>query len=661
MKAKTKLKKYTKARKYDSGTQVLNPALDPTTQYQTNRGTNANVSMKDTEFNNAQQSMTNRGVQQQQLQDKTSSAKQDFANVGVQDQKNHAAIGAIGSAAFAVNPIVGGAIIAANTITSATDKDRMKRMQQTGNVNAGLGDAVVSGVLNPLGAGLNLLEGNSAKKEFLKQQQAQKQQTDINSQITKYGKIDDTVQSAQANKGLKKIKYKTGAKDVQLDNLINSHSKSYGEIEEQESPKIEKQELIEFKKLKKYESKYSFAKGVKKVDTRIIETQGKEPVFTPKDNEGKRDLIYYNPSDPTHEEGGVKAAVIPKSGKDRVRGMLNIPEGSAIVTSHQGMNKKALEAYKEGDDNKLERVINKMPEDKKGTVKKKYKGIKRLDDGTDNVQTNPANKWALANQSNNQNGSLQANQNQIPGGYGFGNYSSTNRVNQNTPQSSAAAQSSTNTNVSSATSKLGNAGNGLLQAAPSIYNLGRGLFDKAQKTNRRYISNQDYQYKDTSAPAIRAANEQQLVNSNNIRNATGGQGGAFLANQAMASADRFKNISDINNQQMAQRQNISNSNVDMRNQQNQSNLGLANQYDQQDLENKAAHNQYTQAGLTGISDIAARNKLMSNQANADSIRAGALQEKNYAYDPKTGKPIYKKEAKGTKKLKANKSLRYKNK
>ena len=46
---------------------------------------------------------------------------------------------------------------------------------------------------------------------------------------------------------------------------------------------------------------------------REIETEGREPIFSPKKADGTRDLLYYNPNDPTHEEGGVKAVVMPKN------------------------------------------------------------------------------------------------------------------------------------------------------------------------------------------------------------------------------------------------------------------------------------------------------------------------------------------------------------
>lgn len=53
-------------------------------------------------------------------------------------------------------------------------------------------------------------------------------------------------------------------------------------------------------------------KGKYKVKGRVIETEGREPIFSPKKADGTRDLLYFNPQAPTHAEGGVKMAVVPK-------------------------------------------------------------------------------------------------------------------------------------------------------------------------------------------------------------------------------------------------------------------------------------------------------------------------------------------------------------
>lgn len=59
---------------------------------------------------------------------------------------------------------------------------------------------------------------------------------------------------------------KKGAKDMVVDKLIKNHSKPYKEIEKNESPKVEKEELKSFKKLKKMESKEKMKDGKKCMD-----------------------------------------------------------------------------------------------------------------------------------------------------------------------------------------------------------------------------------------------------------------------------------------------------------------------------------------------------------------------------------------------------------
>lgn len=56
-----------------------------------------------------------------------------------------------------------------------------------------------------------------------------------------------------------------------------------------------------------------FKKGVKKIDSkRVVEVEGREPIFSAPDKNGNRTLIHYDPTKPTHAEGGVKATVVPK-------------------------------------------------------------------------------------------------------------------------------------------------------------------------------------------------------------------------------------------------------------------------------------------------------------------------------------------------------------
>jgi hypothetical protein len=90
---------------------------------------------------------------------------------------------------------------------------------------------------------------------------------------------------------------------------------------------------------------------VKTKEPRLIETEGREPIFSPKKPDGTRDLLYYNPNDPTHEEGGVKAVVMPKAqkGKRVVKSKpITIPGMKNSSTSNKYWNKDDEQYYTSG-------------------------------------------------------------------------------------------------------------------------------------------------------------------------------------------------------------------------------------------------------------------------------------------------------------------------
>jgi hypothetical protein len=87
-------------------------------------------------------------------------------------------------------------------------------------------------------------------------------------------------------------------KRVQRENLVNNYYAGYKGTASTDAQAA----------LAKY-GKYK----VKSKQPRMIETEGREPIFSPKKADGSRDLLYYNPNDPTHAEGGVKAMVMPKN------------------------------------------------------------------------------------------------------------------------------------------------------------------------------------------------------------------------------------------------------------------------------------------------------------------------------------------------------------
>jgi hypothetical protein len=351
---KKKVYKKPVIKRYINGTQVVGN-VDPTTLYSANR----DASIKDTGFNNSQQALLNQGNIRQQYQDRSNQAAGDFQAITTQNQANAATTKGLADTVTSVAgsiPIVGAAVQAGTAISGVANEAKLKQMQKTGNAEAGKGYATLANIASPSSSLLKgfeegnatdivngltggvltpFLKGGSDAQKFEEQQYQQGREDYANKQLKNYGAVDTSMQTAQLKKGRREIFLKN--------------------------------------------AKYKKASGV-----REIETEGREPIFSPKKKDGTRDLIYYNPNDPNHSEGGVKG-IVTKNSNIKAKDAVVIPEGSAIVTAKDGMNKKALKAYKEGDRKKLEKVINKMPEDKNN---KKQGGVDDLGYGFEDATGN---------------------------------------------------------------------------------------------------------------------------------------------------------------------------------------------------------------------------------------------------------------------------------
>lgn len=573
-----KLYKKSKIKKYNTGTQVIGNT-DPTTLYATNR----DMSVADTQFNNSQQSLLNQGNIQQGYQDKFNTSVGDYQGKQAGKTATSSAVSSGLSAIPGIGAIAGAGYQLGSSTGDSFNQKSFDKALATGEGSQS--DKMMANILTPTSSKLlnaknavdvaeafvPLVDFGKSSQDIAEQKAvyAKQRQDYANKQLKDYGAVDSSVQATQLKKGRREIFLKN-------------------------------------------------AKYKKKEGVREIETEGREPIFSPKKKDGTRDLIYYNPNDPTHKEGGVKG-IVTKNSNIKAKNAVVIPEGSAIISAKDGMNKKALKAYKEGDRKKLEKVINKMPDDKSN---KKALGTDDLGYGFEDASGNRYSSYARPAYEG-------INPSAPVGG---------------APEIQTAPLSQVNTTPNKKTyntSKLNSVASGALQAAPSIYNLARGIFEKPQLTNRRYVNNKAYQYQDFSDPNRRAANEQFRVESDNIRNATGGSGATYLANQSLAAANRFKNMSDINTQEAAKRQDLMNMNTQMSNQQNAQNMGLANQYDDLDLQNRARKNDFVASGLTGLSDLSFHKQRDKNMANADQMRLNTLETSQYKYDPTTGKYIFK--------------------
>lgn len=513
------------------------------------------------------------------------------------------------------------------------------------NIKTGdYGKAALTAFTGPLGGTIYRAAGGKTNAERAYETQTKKAQYIQNqSNLTKNYNGNYSYQADQIKNGMKKIHIKPENKGK-----FNATKKATGETTEQlthSSNPITKKRAIFAQNAShwNHSKKELGSKGIigadgvpsktfykpKKKDTNIdtsfptklnkgarqIETEGREPIFTPKKKDGKRDLIYYNPNDPTHKDGGVDALVVKKNEVSKVKdktSKLVVPENSAIVTAKNQQNIVAMDAYKKGNFKKLNKVIDKMPDDKKS---KKALG----DSSVEGLGTTKS--------------SLGASEASLYSGASGG---------------AGSLGSASVSNKSSFGSKLSGIGNTGAALAPTIYNLAQGALGSTTKTNRRTYTPDQYNYRDMSDPSRRAANEAYSMNQQNILKGSGGNASSYLANNQQAGNTRYKQLSDINNFELGRRQDINNSNVDLKNQAQNMNLGLQNQYDQLDLQNKAKKSEYTARGLEGLSNYAQQSKLDSNRKTQDDRSLKLMQTGNYKYNSDSGEVEPKKN--GSKKL-----------
>lgn len=225
---------YKLKKKYINGTQAVNPSLDPTTQYQNNRAKNSG-SVQDMEFNNAQQSIANRGIQQQQYQDKTNQVLGQYSNNQInKNATNSAVAGGLGSLG-AVGKV---AAVGYGLGTSTGAKYNQKSMDQALNTGSGnKTDKELSTLLTPTSSKLlNAKNGADVGEAFIPIHglfgkdsqdiaeqngvQAKKKQDQANKQIANYGAVDTTAQATQVKNGSSGIhikpsyKYKKGVNNI---------------------------------------------------------------------------------------------------------------------------------------------------------------------------------------------------------------------------------------------------------------------------------------------------------------------------------------------------------------------------------------------------------------------------------------------------------------
>lgn len=328
-----------------------------------------------------------------------------------------------------------------------------------------------------------------------------------------------------------------------------------------------------------------------------------------------------------------------KGGKPHTKGGENYIAKEGDIVFPGKKRKDVVEAYKNGDNEKLERIRLTLPKDVNKDKEAKA-GADLTSIGT-NLMKSALDEYSHADVVDTnliKNGGAIAGSLKLPKANMIAK--KTNFI--ETPEGVMKNTTSQGGFLSKlgGASGMGSALSSAFQLAPTLYDLGKGLLEKPEVTTKRYYNPQTMQYvKDTSG--MREALMAKEQEKKQIRNLSAGNPSVYLSNVG-AAENRYKNaLSDINEREYQRENQINNLNTNLLNQAQMQNLGLSNQYDMLDLQNKGAKQNFTRKGLEGLSGYSLNKEQMKNQKNRDNMLLNTLETKDFKYDPITGVPLFK--------------------
>ncbi|WP_428743153.1 hypothetical protein [Tenacibaculum sp.] len=149
----------------------------------------------------------------------------------------------------------------------------------------------------------------------------------------------------------------------------------------------------------------------------------------------------------------------------------------------------------------------------------------------------------------------------------------------------------------------------ILDYAPAIGNIAKGILSRPEKVNRRFITPETMQYRDMSEGIRRQSDTQADIDRENASRFSGGSSQVARAGKSAAGAANIRRQQDINTSEVMRAGQIEAGNIDARNRAQQANIDLANQYDAMDAQNKAAIDAYFDQGLHDFGRISTQKSI----------------------------------------------------
>jgi hypothetical protein len=172
------------------------------------------------------------------------------------------------------------------------------------------------------------------------------------------------------------------------------------------------------------------------------------------------------------------------------------------------------------------------------------------------------------------------------------------------------------------------------QLAPTLFNIGEGLFGKPVVEKPNYVNPTLYKYQDSSDPLRRQSETAYRIDASNARNLAGGNAGNIRANLNQANVANYNRKQDINAAEVDRALQTANANTGLKNQYQLLNRDEKNRVATNNLANKAVKKEYLATGLNSLANYAQARKDDEAQNEQNDILASTLEKRNYKYNKK---------------------------
>jgi hypothetical protein len=195
---------------------------------------------------------------------------------------------------------------------------------------------------------------------------------------------------------------------------------------------------------------------------------------------------------------------------------------------------------------------------------------------------------------------------------------------------------------------MANAGgylNTAAQLAPTLYNIGQGLFGKVEKEKANFVNPELYKYQDSSDPMRRASETAYRIDTANSRNLSGGNAGNIRANLNQANVANFNRKQDINSAEVDRSLQTANMNTNLKNQYKLINSQEQARVNAVNAVRAGKKSEYLGKGLEGLSNYSMNKenvtKADNEQLAQNDILADSVETRNYKYSKLKRKSQYK--------------------